>query len=300
MKAMTLPASSAEPPPSAMTPSCRPACSACEPGLDVRRDRVGLHVARTRRPAMPSPAQHLERALDRRQRGEPRVGDEQRPRHAGGLHRGAELGDAPGAEADRGRIVPVADELHTASPYRPLRSGAISRHLLYGHDRESSRRPAIRSPCRPPRPPPTPTPGSAHGRARCATHPAERHRCGSASRPAAPRASPPACCATASSARPMWGRAGSRNRNPGIRSAAARRRCSRPSHRTACTTSPALCRSSATLSNLQHIVQPSQFRPGTTSTCWLIRSLSTGAAPVPSPHSSWGGVRVRGGRLLQR
>ena len=45
MKAMTLPASSAEPPPKAMTPSWPPAFSAFEAGFDVGRDRVRLDVA---------------------------------------------------------------------------------------------------------------------------------------------------------------------------------------------------------------------------------------------------------------
>ena len=44
MKATTLPASSAEPPPKATTPSWPPSRSAREPGLDVGLGRVRLHV----------------------------------------------------------------------------------------------------------------------------------------------------------------------------------------------------------------------------------------------------------------
>ena len=45
MKAMTLPASSAEPPPNAITPSCRAGLQGREPGLDVGGDRVRLDGA---------------------------------------------------------------------------------------------------------------------------------------------------------------------------------------------------------------------------------------------------------------
>ena len=61
MKAMTLPQSSAEPPPKATTPSCPPVAQHLEPGGDVGLGRVGLHVGEdrrlaARRPARPTPA----------------------------------------------------------------------------------------------------------------------------------------------------------------------------------------------------------------------------------------------------
>ena len=47
---------------------------------------------------------------DHRQPGEARIGDQQRPLQADRLAGLGQLADAAGAEADRGRIVPVADE----------------------------------------------------------------------------------------------------------------------------------------------------------------------------------------------
>ena len=44
MKATTLPTSSAEPPPKATTPSCRPSRSDLDAGLDIGGDRVRAHL----------------------------------------------------------------------------------------------------------------------------------------------------------------------------------------------------------------------------------------------------------------
>jgi hypothetical protein len=44
MKAISLPASSAEPPPNATTPSWPPALKAAIAGREIRLDRIGLHV----------------------------------------------------------------------------------------------------------------------------------------------------------------------------------------------------------------------------------------------------------------
>ena len=77
MKAMTLPASSAEPPPKATTPSCPPALQGLETRVDVGLDRVRLDVGehRGRQPARSA----IERRLrGHRLRGQDRIGHEER------------------------------------------------------------------------------------------------------------------------------------------------------------------------------------------------------------------------------
>ena len=114
MKAMTLPASSAEPPPKAITPSCPPARSTSSPSATLASVGLGWTSEKT---AASSPAsrERLQRALGDGQRHDAGVGDEERPRDPGGAGGGAQLGDAPGAEADGGGIVPVRARDHAQS-----------------------------------------------------------------------------------------------------------------------------------------------------------------------------------------
>ena len=94
MKAMTLPQSSAEPPPKATTPSWPPSRMTCEPGRDVRLGRVRLHVGEDRRPAARPPPARRAPGVVIGSGSEARVGDEERPGDAGGVAGGAELVDA--------------------------------------------------------------------------------------------------------------------------------------------------------------------------------------------------------------
>ena len=77
MKAISLPASSAEPPPNATTPSCPPALNAAMPAARFELDRIGLHFGEQfgRRS---SRRQRLHRLRRHRHLGDHRIGDEQR------------------------------------------------------------------------------------------------------------------------------------------------------------------------------------------------------------------------------
>ena len=88
---MTLPTSSALPPPKAMTPSWPPAASG-ETALDVGADGIGRISANK---AVGSPAARCgQRLAHHRLLGEARIGDEQRPRDAERAARLGKLGDA--------------------------------------------------------------------------------------------------------------------------------------------------------------------------------------------------------------
>ena len=102
---MTLPTSSALPPPKAMTPSWPPAAKR-RTALDVGADGIGPDLGEQggRQPGRCVAGQRL---AHHRLLGEARIGDEQRPRDAERAARLGKLGDAAAAEADRGGIVPV-------------------------------------------------------------------------------------------------------------------------------------------------------------------------------------------------
>ena len=84
MKAMTLPASSAEPPPKAMTPVVPAGPQRLQIGLDVRPQLGRVDVAEQAR-LHAGRGQPGQRIPDHRHGRQPRVGDEQRPRHARNL-----------------------------------------------------------------------------------------------------------------------------------------------------------------------------------------------------------------------
>ena len=111
MKATTLPTSSAEPPPKAMTPSCRPSRRTLTPASTLAATGFGRTSEKTAQDEAGG-AERVERAHGHRHRRKARVGDEKRTGDAGRSHRLRQLGDAPGAEADRRRIVPVSPKLH--------------------------------------------------------------------------------------------------------------------------------------------------------------------------------------------
>ena len=99
-----------------------------EPGGDVRLGRVRACTSEKtaavepRRRAAPPSASRGDR-----QPHEAGVGDEERPGDAGRAAGVAELGDPPGAEADRGRIVPVAGQAPCSEPPAGGRTSAGSR-----------------------------------------------------------------------------------------------------------------------------------------------------------------------------
>ena len=79
MKAMTLPASSAEPPPKATTPSWPPSRIAASPAATLASVGFGLDLGEDRG-RQPGGGEGAERPAGHRQPGEARVGDEERPR----------------------------------------------------------------------------------------------------------------------------------------------------------------------------------------------------------------------------
>ena len=114
MKAMSLPVSSAEPPPKATTPSCPPARRRRCRASRFASTGFGFTSEKSRASSPPSRRMSSARSRDR-QLGEPRIGDEQRLRDPRGLAGLRQLGDAARAEADGGGIVPVGDERWSCS-----------------------------------------------------------------------------------------------------------------------------------------------------------------------------------------
>jgi hypothetical protein len=111
MKAMTLPVSSPEPPPKAMTPSCPPARSTAMPASTLVETGFGFtsENTRDRNAGVLQQRQHL---LRHRQCGEPGIGDQQRPAMPATLSASGKFVDAAGAEADGGGVVPVGFGRH--------------------------------------------------------------------------------------------------------------------------------------------------------------------------------------------
>ena len=111
-------------------------CAVCRNARgDVRLDGVRLHVGE--QPAVQAGVTAQAHGVrDHRLRREPGVGDEQRPLHA---ERTAVLGqfhDAPGAELDAGRVVPVAAQgghrvLRFVVPGRRSLRGGVARHARW-------------------------------------------------------------------------------------------------------------------------------------------------------------------------
>ena len=84
-----------------------PAAIHRDAAADVGLDRVALHVG-VDLAAEPGAPARFHRGGDHRQRGEARIGHEQRTLHAEGAAGIRQLRDAAGAKADRGRVIPVA------------------------------------------------------------------------------------------------------------------------------------------------------------------------------------------------
>ena len=116
MKAISLPASSAEPPPNATTPSCPPALNAAMPAARFASTGLGCTSANSLA-AMPAAASVS--IACRRHR---HLGDDGSVTNSGlrcrRLH-GLADSHPPGAEAHRGRIIPVAAQFHRILQSRP-------------------------------------------------------------------------------------------------------------------------------------------------------------------------------------
>jgi hypothetical protein len=90
------------------------------PGVHICARRVALDVAE-QAGLEALGAAGFYRVAHHREVGQPRVGHDQRPRDAELGAGCGQLGDAPGAEAERRRIVPVATQRHSGLPQVAVR-----------------------------------------------------------------------------------------------------------------------------------------------------------------------------------
>ena len=81
----------------------------CEAVVEIGEGRVAVDLGEDGI-GDAGPVEHRQRLRDDRQPRDARIGHEERPRDARRLDRVGQLADAPGAEADRGRIGPVGSE----------------------------------------------------------------------------------------------------------------------------------------------------------------------------------------------